>query len=85
MRALKAEIANIAPTEVPVLVSGETGTGKELVARAIHDLSVRHDRRFVAVNCAAIPESTAESELSVMKRGLYRRNQPPDRLDRTCR
>lgn len=71
MRALKDEIANIAPTEVPVLISGETGTGKELVARAIHDLSDRHDEKFVAVNCAAIPESTAESELFGHEKGSF--------------
>ncbi|MEE3045273.1 MAG: sigma-54 dependent transcriptional regulator [Pseudomonadota bacterium] len=71
MRALKDEIANIAPTEVPVLISGETGTGKELVARAIHDLSDRRDEKFVAVNCAAIPESTAESELFGHEKGAF--------------
>ena len=71
MRNLKDEIANIAPTEVPVLISGETGTGKELVARAIHDLSDRHDEKFVAVNCAAIPESTAESELFGHEKGAF--------------
>ena len=71
MRALKQEIANIAGTEVPVLVAGETGTGKELVARAIHDLSQRRDEKFVAVNCAAIPESTAESELFGHEKGAF--------------
>ncbi|KJE33902.1 C4-dicarboxylate ABC transporter [Thalassospira sp. HJ] len=71
MRNLKDEIANIAPTEVPVLISGETGTGKELVARAIHDLSDRRDEKFVAVNCAAIPESTAESELFGHEKGAF--------------
>ncbi|WP_336231761.1 sigma-54-dependent transcriptional regulator [Thalassospira sp. CH_XMU1458] len=71
MRNLKDEIANIAPTEVPVLISGETGTGKELVARAIHDLSDRRNEKFVAVNCAAIPESTAESELFGHEKGAF--------------
>lgn len=71
MRALKDEIANIAPTEVPVLIAGETGTGKELVARAIHDLSDRRDEKFVAVNCAAIPETTAESELFGHEKGAF--------------
>lgn len=71
MRNLKAEIANIAPTDVSVLVSGETGTGKELVARAIHDLSTRKEGRFVAVNCAAIPETTAESELFGHEKGAF--------------
>ncbi|MCC9621487.1 sigma-54 dependent transcriptional regulator [Thalassospira sp. MA62] len=71
MRLLKEEIANIAPTEVPVLISGETGTGKELVARAIHDLSQRRDGQFAAVNCAAIPESTAESELFGHEKGAF--------------
>ncbi|RCK39860.1 C4-dicarboxylate ABC transporter [Thalassospira profundimaris] len=71
MRALKDEIANIAPTEVPILISGETGTGKELVARAIHDLSDRRAEKFVAVNCAAIPETTAESELFGHEKGAF--------------
>ncbi|HTN51415.1 MAG TPA: sigma 54-interacting transcriptional regulator, partial [Anaeromyxobacter sp.] len=63
MRALKARTARVAALEAPLLVHGETGTGKELVAHACHAASPRRDAPFLALNCAALPESLAESEL----------------------
>ena len=71
MRALKDEIANIAPTEVPVLISGETGTGKELVARLIHELGARQAGPFVPINCGAIPAELVESEFFGHKKGAF--------------
>ena len=63
IRALRQQIALTAPTNGRVLIYGESGTGKELVARALHAASLRNDRAFVEVNCAAIPEELIESEL----------------------
>ena len=71
MRALREQIATAAPTSGRVLIHGENGSGKELVARAIHALSARHDRPFVEVNCAAIPEELIESELFGHERGAF--------------
>ncbi|MCA1987535.1 MAG: sigma-54 dependent transcriptional regulator [Desulfarculus sp.] len=71
MRALKREIVNLAPTTASVLLVGETGTGKEVVARCLHELSPRRSHPFVAVNCAAIPPQLAESELFGHERGAF--------------
>lgn len=71
MRALKREIVNIAPTVASVLLWGETGTGKEVVARCLHELSPRRSRPFMALNCAAMPPQLAESELFGHERGAF--------------
>ena len=71
MRRLKEEIARVAPTNARVLITGENGTGKELVARALHRLSTRSDSPLIEVNCAAIPEELIESELFGHVRGSF--------------
>jgi len=71
MQRLRALIATAGPTTGRVLIAGENGTGKELVARAIHMESPRREKPFVAVNCAAIPETLIESELFGHERGAF--------------
>lgn len=71
MDKLRKDILRGAGTSLSVLVQGETGTGKELVAKAVHDYSSRHKAAFVAINCAAIPESLLESELFGYEKGAF--------------
>jgi two-component system response regulator PilR (NtrC family) len=71
MRALFQLIETVAPTPTTILINGETGTGKEMVARAIHQTSPRRPQRFVALNCSAIPETLLEAELFGHVRGAF--------------
>jgi PAS domain S-box-containing protein len=71
MERLSREMEQVAPTETTVLILGETGTGKQLVARALHAASRRRDRPFVSVNCAAIPATLMESEFFGHERGAF--------------
>jgi len=70
-RALLDRIRRIAPSEANVLIIGETGTGKEIVARHVHELSARREGRFVAVNCGSLPETLVEAELFGHEKGAF--------------
>src|SRR4029079_5292900 len=72
LKRVLQNVQTVATTDSTVLIFGETGTGKELIARAIHNLSERHERTLVKVNCAAIPTGLLESELLVHDKGSSR-------------
>jgi transcriptional regulator with GAF, ATPase, and Fis domain len=71
MQRVREEIAQVAPTDSTVLIQGETGTGKELVARALHEKSARRERPLIKINCAALPRELVESELFGHEKGAF--------------
>src|SRR5580700_8870725 len=71
LRRVLDDIAMVAPADSTVLIHGETGTGKELIARAVHDLSARKGNAFVKLNCAAIPNGLLETELFGHEKGAF--------------
>jgi formate hydrogenlyase transcriptional activator len=71
LRRVLKQVQTVAPTDFTALIRGETGTGKELIARALHELSPRRDRTFVKLNCAAIPTGLLESELFGHEKGAF--------------
>jgi two-component system C4-dicarboxylate transport response regulator DctD len=71
MKQLKRDIVDLAPMDIPVMIYGETGSGKEMAARCLHNYSNRSEANFVPLNCAAIPEQLAEAELFGYKKGAF--------------
>src|SRR5258708_15165206 len=71
LESVREQVEQVAPTDSTVLIQGETGTGKELIARAVHDSSSRFARPFIKLNCAAIPFDLLESELFGHERGAF--------------
>ena len=86
LRKVLEQVAIVAPTDSTVLLHGETGTGKELIARAIHNLSSRRERAYVRMNCAAIPSGLLESKLFGHEKGrVHRGPHTKKRPIRSCR
>jgi len=71
VKTIREAVRKVAPYDINVLITGESGTGKEVLAKAIHDISPRKDKPFIAVNCAAIPQDLLESELFGYKKGAF--------------
>ena len=76
IRSIRETVDRVAHTHITVVITGETGTGKELVARRLHRMSYRSNAPFMPLNCAAIPDTLVESELFGSERGAYRSGMP---------